>query len=96
MVSIMTTVYRPGHRTAGKKTKTKNNNVQLQLATLAYNLVVIREQVDVEHVGRLNVHHQVPGVGEGRFARDAVKPFRLRFAAAAATVVVVVAAAGGG
>ena len=45
----------------------------------AYFVVVITaigQLVDVEGVGRLHVHHEIPGAGEGSFTRDAMEPFR--------------------
>ena len=40
----------------------------------SYQLVCVRQQVNVQHVCRLDVDHEVPCRREGRLAGDAVKP----------------------
>ena len=44
---------------------------------MPYKLVAVRQQVNVEHVRRLHVHHEVPCVGERGLARHAVEELLL-------------------
>ena len=61
----------------------------MDTSAVSHQLRAVRQEVDVEHVRGLHVHHQVPGGVERGLARVAVQPLVVAAAAAAAAAVVV-------